>query len=126
MSGNLADQLAGAPAVQQIGHAVQILRAEEGNPRLARTRGQLPGHAELGSEAAKAARRLQVEAVQLPFDAHEKQAQVVVDVLVGVENIGAALVEQSRHARHKALAVGAVDQVERLNPSSALPIKPCA
>jgi hypothetical protein len=36
--GNLADQLARMPAVQQIGHAVQILRAEKRNPRLARAR----------------------------------------------------------------------------------------
>ena len=63
------------------------------------------------ASAAKAARKpFQIEAVQLPLHAHEKKAQVVVDVLIGVQNVGATLEEQSRHARHKALAIGAIDQ----------------
>ena len=54
--------------------------------------------------------RFKIEAVQLPLDAHEEEAQVVVDVLVGVQNVRAALVEQPRNARHQALAIGAIDQ----------------
>jgi hypothetical protein len=66
---------------------------------------------QFGGEAAKAARkRLQIESLQLKLHAHEEQAEVAVDVLVGVQNVGATLEEQSRHARHKALAIGAIDQ----------------
>ena len=50
------------------------------------------------------------KAVQLQLHAHEEETQIAVDVLVGVEDVRAALVEQSRHARHKALAIGAIDQ----------------
>ena len=108
---NLADQLAGAPAVQQIGHAVQVLRAEERHPRPARARGELPRHLELGGQRRKGgAEALEVEAVQLPLHAHEKQAQLMVLVLVGVQDVGATLVEQARNARHQSLAVGAIDQ----------------
>jgi hypothetical protein len=46
--GDLADQLPGPPAVQQIGHAVQVLRAEEAHARSPVARGQLPAHAQLG------------------------------------------------------------------------------
>ncbi len=109
--GNLADQFAGAPAVQQVGHAMQILRAEEGDARPARARGQLPVHAELGGKGREGGfESVEVEAVERPLHAHEEQAEVVVDVLVGVQDIGAALVEKPRHARHKAFAIGAVDQ----------------
>ncbi len=51
-----------------------------------------------------------VGAVQLPLHAHEEEAQFMVDVLVSVENVCAALKEQSRHARDEALAVGAIDE----------------
>ncbi len=56
------------------------------------------------------AKRFQIEAVQFELDAHEKQAQAVVDVLVGVQNVGAAFEEKSRHARYQALTIGAIDQ----------------
>ena len=48
-----------------------------------------------------------------PLDAHEKQAEIVVLVLVGMQNIGAVLVEQARHPRHQPLAVGTMDQQNR-------------
>ena len=46
---DFADKLAGAPAVQQIGHAMEILRAEERNTRRPRARRKLPRHPQLGS-----------------------------------------------------------------------------
>ena len=108
---NLADQLSAAPAVQQVGHAVQVLRAEERHARLARARGELPRHVEIGRKPGKGgAKAFEVEAVQLPLHAHEKQAKLLVPVLVGMQDIRPALVEQSRDARHQALAIGAIDQ----------------
>ena len=47
---DLACQFAGPPAVKQVGHAVQILRAEERHTRQARTRTQLPAHTQLSGE----------------------------------------------------------------------------
>jgi hypothetical protein len=48
--------------------------------------------------------------IQRPLDAHEKQAKVVVLMLVGVENVCAVLIEQAGDAGHQALAVRAVNQ----------------
>ncbi len=48
--------------------------------------------------------------VERPLDAHEKEAQFVVLVLVGVEDVGASLVEQAGDAGHQTLLVRAVDQ----------------
>ena len=45
---NLAPQLAGAPAVEQVGHAVQILRAEEGDAGTRFGGGEFSVHAQFG------------------------------------------------------------------------------
>ena len=136
--GNLAEQFARAPAVQQIGHAVQILRTEEGHARQRGAGGQLPAHVQLRGQRGKGGpKALQIEASrrrrdrgrllgrdaaglcvrktgtavrQAPLDAHEEEAQFVVLVLVGVEDVGAAFIEQRRDARHQALAVRAIDE----------------
>jgi hypothetical protein len=34
----------------------------------------------------------------------------MVDVLIGVQDVGATHEEQARHTRHQALAIGAIDQ----------------
>jgi hypothetical protein len=47
---NLAFELARAPAIEQVGDAVEILRAEERDPDAARSGGQLPAHVELVGE----------------------------------------------------------------------------
>src|SRR5262249_39160407 len=41
---------------------------------------------------------------------HEEEAQLVILMLVGVKNVGAALVKQAGDAGDESLAVGAVDQ----------------
>ena len=128
--GNLAGQLAGPPAVQQVGHAVQVLRAEQrhraGGASLDVSFQFMPSSAAIGAKARLKPSRSKVADQfrsrrhpaskgccpqhRAPLDAHEEQAQIVVDVLVGVQNIRAALIEQPRHARHEPLAIRAVDQ----------------
>ena len=51
--GNFAIELAGAPAVEQVGHAVQHLRTKQRHARPARARRQLPAHVELGGHRHK-------------------------------------------------------------------------
>ena len=133
---DLAQQLAGAPAMQQIGHAVQILGAEQRHAGQASAGGQLPAHAKLGGEGGEGgAETFQIEAFrrgslahrqpgwtlfraslilrrasERPLDAHEEETKIVILVLVGVQDVGASLIEQRGDARHKTLAVRAVDE----------------
>ena len=50
---NLAIQFSGAPPVQQVRHAMQILRTKKGHPQPPPTRGELPAHAQLFSHGRK-------------------------------------------------------------------------
>ena len=68
-------------------------------------------HIELGGKPGKqGAETFKVEAVQLELHAHKKQARVLVAVLVGVQDVRPTVVEHSRNARNKPLAVRAIDQ----------------
>ena len=112
------------PPMQKVGHAVQILRAKQRNPRLLLRRIDPPAHVQLRGKRSKclfessqvearlaaALMVLRFTAVQRPFHAHEEQAQVVILVLVGMQNVGSVLVEHSGDAGHQTLAIGAVDQ----------------
>ncbi len=116
--GNLAVQLARAPAMEQVGHAVQVLGAEERHPGTAISQRQLPAHSQFAGERGKLRLKgFQIKALRRssavcksPFDTHEEEAQFVVLVLVGVEDVGAAFVEHSGNASHQALPVRAVDE----------------
>jgi hypothetical protein len=108
---DLAVEFAGAPSMEQIGHAVQILRAEERHARTARAWGELPGHVELTRERHEScAETFEIEAFEAKFDAHEKEAQLLIAVLIGVQDIGSALVEKAGDARDESRAIRAVDQ----------------
>jgi hypothetical protein len=105
--------------VQQVGHAVQVLRAEEGHARPPGARGQLPVHAQFGGQRrklgleglqVKVVRRGRAAVCKTPFDAHEEEAQPVVLVLVGVQNVGPMPVEQRGDAGHQTPLVRAVNQ----------------
>jgi len=122
---NLAVQFPGPPAVQQIGHAVQILRAEEGHARPPVARGQLPAHVQsLGHRRELRLEGLQIEglgvgaqrgcvaarSVQRPLHAHEEEAQFVVLMLVGVEDVRSMLVEHRGNTRDQTSPVRAIDE----------------
>ena len=110
---DFALELAGAPALEQVGHAMQVLRAEERDAGLV-SGCELPAHAELyrkGREGRLEGFKIKsVEAVERPLDAHEEEALFVVLVLVCVENIGAALIEQAGDTGNQAFAIRAVDE----------------
>jgi len=59
--GNLALQLARPPAEEQIGHAVQVLRAEQSHPGPAVCGGQFPAHVEFAGQR----RELRLEGLQI-------------------------------------------------------------
>ena len=124
---NVAIEFARAPAMQQVGHAVQVLRTEQSHAWTAGAGSQCPAHSKFcrqrskcGFEALKikaleprrARCRLAIvlRQVKPKLHAHEKQAPVVVLVLVGMQNVGASLIEHAGHSRHQPLAVGAVNQ----------------
>jgi hypothetical protein len=48
--------------------------------------------------------------VKSPFDAHEKESQVMILVLIGMQNVGASFVEQAGDAGHQTLAVRTINQ----------------
>ena len=50
---------------------------------------------------------------QSPLDAHEEEAQFVVLVLIGVQDVRAPLIEQRRNPGHQPRPVGTIDQQHR-------------
>jgi hypothetical protein len=104
------------PAVQQVGHTVEVLRAEE-RDALALDRGdEIPPHGKLvrqrreGLLKAYEVERLPIVPIEGELDAHEEQAELMVLVLVGVEDVGSALVEERGHAGNESLAVRTINQ----------------
>jgi hypothetical protein len=53
---------------------------------------------------------LQTYAFKRPFDPHEEEPLLVVSVLIGVEDVGLHLVEESGHSRDEPSLVGAIDE----------------
>jgi len=52
----------------------------------------------------------QIESRQVPLDAHQEQAHLVVNVLVGLQDVHAVLKDKIRNARHQPFPVGARNQ----------------
>jgi len=52
----------------------------------------------------------QIEILKRPFDAHEEQAQLVILVLIGVQDIGAMRIEEVGNGGHQAFPVGTINQ----------------
>src|SRR5665213_3222866 len=111
-----------APPVEKIGYAMQILRAEERDVRLACRCRQGPAHGQFRRKRCKV--RLECLKVKFtwsaftgiagqiktPLHAHEEKAKFVILVLVRMENICAMLVKQACDTSNQTLAIGAVDQ----------------
>ncbi len=111
--GQVGAEFAGLVAMEEVGEAVRVLRDEEGD--VLELVGELdaPVHAELlgdGLEGGAEGGLVEVGGVGRELHAHEEEAELVVLMLVGVENVGAALVEQRRDAGHQALLIRAVDE----------------
>src|SRR5215472_2729761 len=89
---NVAAEFARLPAVQEISDTVQVLGTEERNPRRTICDPKLPAHVELsrkrlkilleGSKIERAGIRTVVG--EPPFHAHEKEAEVVILVLISM------------------------------------------
>jgi hypothetical protein len=87
--------------MQQVGHAMQVLRTKKRNARALGSRAQFPAHVEVcgqWSECSIECREIEfgiAGVIETPLDAHEEQSQRVVLVLVGVQNIRAVRSGQS-------------------------------
>ena len=116
---DVAGELAGVPAIEQVGQAVVVLADEERQARAARRaleahlHGEARGDVGEGGVEAVATVERQREAVELPLDAHEEELELGVLVLVGVHDVGAVAVEELGDGGDDAALVGAVDEQRR-------------
>ncbi len=88
------------------------LRDEEGNARLVVAEVQRPLHAEAQGDRLERRPNLlagDVEALQLPLDALQEDALLLVGVLVGVDDVAAVAEEEVGDGRHQPLLVAAGD-----------------
>jgi hypothetical protein len=108
---NGATQLTALTALKNIGQAVQVLGYEQRYPERFRHRLQAPAHPEFRGYATEFILEcVQVETIQRPFHAHEKQPRLMVLMLIGMGDIGPVTVQQARNGRDKAFLVRTIDQ----------------
>ena len=89
------------------------LRHEHRQARLAARLGEAPGHAEAGGDGAEGSGELgqiEVEIRQIPFHPHQKQLQLGVLMLVGVQDVGIVLQQKIGNRRDQPFLVGAGNQ----------------
>ena len=90
-----------------------VFRDEDRHSRRRARPDQAPVHLEPAgqvSELFSQARFVEIEGAWIPFHAHEKEAETVVLMLVGVENVAAVIGQKTGHRRHNTFAVGTMDQ----------------
>src|SRR5271165_4499673 len=98
---NGAVKFSGLLPMQQIGQAVQVLRHEDGHLQPLGLKLQPPTHPEIrGHDAKLVPKHGQIKTVERPFHAHEKQAGLLVLVLVRVRYVGTVAIEKARDARY--------------------------
>jgi hypothetical protein len=110
----VAVELAGAMAVEEVDETVGILRDEEGDVLDFVRELDAPVHAELGGDGREGGAEggfVEVGGVGGELDAHEEESEFDVLVLVGVEDVDVVGVdEEIDDGDDDALAVGAVDE----------------
>ena len=109
----IAAQLAQLVRQQQIVEAVRRLAGEHRHARADVGVGQLPGEVE--PRGQRPHRRVdlgarQLEAAQVPAQAHEEEAGLELGVLVGVQDVAAVLEHELGQRRHQAGAIAAAHQ----------------
>src|ERR1035438_9460034 len=107
----IAVKLSGLLPVEEIHEAVKVLGHEDGYARNLRHQLELPLHPQFRGRGLEfRAECAQVESFQRPFDAHKKQAGLVVLMLIGVGDVGAVSIEKACHGCDQAFTVRTVDQ----------------
>ncbi len=110
----IAVQLSGLVAVEQVGEAVEIVGDKDGDVLGRGGEGESPVHSELlgqGREGGVEVRFIAIGVVGGELDAHEEEAKLDVLVLVGVEDVGVVLLNQEvGDGGDETFAVGAVDE----------------
>ena len=111
----IAAELAGLVAVEQVGEAVEVVRDEDGDVLRRGGEGETPVHAGTARPAARRRRgsalRRKSDVVGGELDAHEEEAKLDVLVLVGVEDVGVVLLdEEVGDGGDETFAVRAVDE----------------
>ncbi len=118
---DLAVEFSGTGAMQEVGNAMQVLGAENGDPipvGLGTYAVELPAHFKFLSKGRKGGNKGCYGVVGWhsrigfdgPLDAHEEEAEGVVLMLIGVKDVGALRIEQSGYTGDEALLVGAIDE----------------
>ncbi len=111
--GQVAIELAGLLAVQEIGETMEVTGDEDGDVLRDVSVVQAPVHLELFGEGSKGGAEVLFAAagvVQRKFDAHEEESEVDVLMLVGVQDIGVVMDEEVGDGGNDALAVRTIDQ----------------
>jgi hypothetical protein len=101
---------------------MQILGTEKRNPGDFGGRIQFPAHVEffgylrkvgfelLGIEVCATVANVWSFIGEAPLDAHEEQAEIVVLVLIGMQDVRTVLVEEPGNAGHQPFTVRAIDE----------------
>lgn len=109
--GDLAGQFAGLVAVQQVGVAVKILRNEYRHAYDGGGKFQTPVHAQSRRDRLKMrAESIDGETFERPFHPHEKQAGLMVLMLIGMNDVGPMFIEHARNRCYQTFTVRAIDQ----------------
>ena len=97
-------------SVEDVHQAVKLLRHEDRNPGNVRHHAEAPLHLKgRGRGLEFCPECTQIERFQFPFDAHKKQAGIVVLMLIGMGNVGAVSIKEVCDGRDQAFAIWTVD-----------------
>jgi hypothetical protein len=108
-----AGQFPDAMPVKQVQQAMLVFRDEDRHPVLRLRIRQTPLHFEARCKLAEIPpqpRLLQIEAGEVPLDAHEKKTESMILMLIGMQNVGAMARQKARNRGDDALAVRTVNQ----------------
>jgi hypothetical protein len=108
---NFAGELAGFVAIKQVGVAMEMLGNEDRHAGHGGGELDAPVHFQADSEVGELfPKGIDRKVIERPFDAHKEEAGLVVLVLVGVNDVGAVLVQDAGDRGDEAFAVWAGDE----------------
>ena len=110
----IAGKFSGLMAVEQVGQAVKVMRDEDGNVLRRSGEGEAPIHLELLGQRREGRVEvgfIAVDVVGGELDTHEEEAKFDVLVLIGIEDVGVALLnEKVGDSGDETFTVWAVDE----------------
>ena len=110
---DFALQLADFMAVEQVDQAVVVLRNHDRHLLALAGLGEAPLHVELFGDGREVTGKLgerNIEVGGIELNPHQEPGRVGVGVLVGVQDVAAAFVDEVRDRGHQSFTVGATDE----------------